>query len=104
MNFSCNKTTTGPLMSNMKLADMLQNRHAMSLTVRKEVSPLSQEWGYSLGSVYNRKVHFRDEGMVKQIEEKVVNRLRQLPARRNSRPPSSLPKPPPCARRLWGWR
>jgi hypothetical protein len=65
-------------MSNMKLADMLQNRHAMSLTVRKEVSPLSQEWGYSLGSVYNRKVHFRDEGMIKQIEEKVVNRLRQV--------------------------
>ena len=78
MNFSCNKTTTGPLMSNMKLADLLQNRHAMSLTVRKEVSPLSQEWGYSLGSVYNRKVHFRDEGMIKQIEEKVVNRLRQV--------------------------
>jgi len=65
-------------LSNMKLADMLQDRHPMSLTVRKEVSPLSQEWGYSLGSVYIRKVHFRDEGMIKQIEEKVVNRLRQV--------------------------
>ena len=65
-------------LSNMKLADMLQDRHPMSLTVRKEVSPLSQEWGYSLGSVYIRKVHFRDAGMIRQIEEKVVNRLRQV--------------------------
>ena len=65
-------------LSNMKLADMLQNRHPMSLTVRKEVSPQSQAWGYSLGSVYIRKVHFRDAGMIKQIEEKVVNRLRQV--------------------------
>jgi hypothetical protein len=65
-------------MSNMKLADMLQNRHPMSLTVRTEVSPQSQAWGYSLGSVYIRKVHFRDAGMIKQIEEKVVNRLRQV--------------------------
>ena len=31
-----------------------------------------------LGSVYIRKVHFRDAGMIKQIEEKVVNRLRQV--------------------------
>ena len=67
-------------LSNMKLADMLQDRHPMSLTVRKEVSPQSQEWGYSLGSVYIRKVHFRDAGMIKQIEEKVVNRLRQVTA------------------------
>ncbi len=65
-------------LSNMKLADMLDNRHAMSATVRKEVSPLSNEWGYGLGSVYIRKVHFRDLNMVKQIEEKVVNRLRQV--------------------------
>ena len=67
-------------LSNMKLADMLQNRHPMSQTVRTEVSPQSQEWGYSLGSVYIRKVHFRDAGMIKQIEEKVVNRLRQVTA------------------------
>ena len=46
--------------------------------MRTEVSPQSQEWGYSLGSVYIRKVHFRDAGMIKQIEEKVVNRLRQV--------------------------
>ena len=67
-------------LSNMKLADMLENRHAMSQTVRTEVSPQSQEWGYNLGSVYVRKVHFRDAGMIKQIEEKVVNRLRQVTA------------------------
>ncbi len=65
-------------LSNMKLSDMLQNRHPMSQTVRSEVSPQSEEWGYSLGSVYIRKVHFRDGGMIKQIEAKVVNRLRQV--------------------------
>jgi regulator of protease activity HflC (stomatin/prohibitin superfamily) len=65
-------------LSNMKLADMLQNRHPMSQTVRAEVSPQSRDWGYNLGSVYIRKVHFRDTGMIKQIEEKVVNRLRQV--------------------------
>jgi hypothetical protein len=67
-------------LSNLKLADMLENRHPMSLTVRTEVTPQSQEWGYSLGSVYIRKVHFRDVAMIRQIEEKVVNRLRQVTA------------------------
>ncbi|HKI68796.1 MAG TPA: SPFH domain-containing protein, partial [Verrucomicrobiae bacterium] len=43
-------------LSNLKLADMLQNRHSMSQTVRVEVSPKSQEWGYRLGSAYVRKV------------------------------------------------
>jgi len=65
-------------LSNMKLADMLQDRHTMSQTVRAEVSPQSHEWGYKLGSVYIRKVHFRDTQMIQQIEEKVVNRLRQV--------------------------
>jgi regulator of protease activity HflC (stomatin/prohibitin superfamily) len=65
-------------LSNLKLERMLENRHAMSQTVRNEVSPKSREWGYQLGSVYIRKVHFRDAGMIKQIEEKVVNRLRQV--------------------------
>jgi regulator of protease activity HflC (stomatin/prohibitin superfamily) len=65
-------------LSNLKLADMLQNRHAMSQAVRTEVSPQSHEWGYKLGSVYIRKVHFRDAQMIQQIEEKVVNRLRQV--------------------------
>ncbi len=65
-------------LSNLKLPEMMENRHAMSQTVRAEVSPKSHEWGYQLGSVYIRKVHFRDTNMIKQIEEKVVNRLRQV--------------------------
>ncbi len=67
-------------LSNLKLAEMLENRHSMSQTVRAEVSPKSHEWGYRLGSVYIRKVHFRDVGMTQQIEAKVVNRLRQVTA------------------------
>jgi regulator of protease activity HflC (stomatin/prohibitin superfamily) len=65
-------------LSNMPLAEMLETRHNMSQTVRTEVSGQSQAWGYQLGSVYIRKVHFRDVGMIRQIEEKVVNRLRQV--------------------------
>ena len=65
-------------LSNMKLADMLGSRHKMSQLVREEVSAKSHDWGYKLGSVYIRKVHFRDVQMMKQIEEKVVNRLRQV--------------------------
>lgn len=65
-------------LSNMPLDSMLVNRHGMSRTVREEVSPRSNEWGYKLGSVYIRKVHFRDAGMTRQIENKVVNRLRQV--------------------------
>jgi hypothetical protein len=62
----------------MPLAQMMVNRHAMSDNVRNEVSPKSHEWGYKLGSIYIRKVHFRDVGMISQIESKVVNRLRQV--------------------------
>jgi hypothetical protein len=65
-------------LSNMPLAEMLETRHNMSQTVRAEVTSKSQAWGYQLGSVYIRKVHFRDAGMIRQIEEKVVNRLRQV--------------------------
>jgi regulator of protease activity HflC (stomatin/prohibitin superfamily) len=65
-------------LSNMPLAEMLETRHNMSQTVRAEVTEKSQQWGYQLGSVYIRKVHFRDAGMIHQIEEKVVNRLRQV--------------------------
>jgi regulator of protease activity HflC (stomatin/prohibitin superfamily) len=65
-------------LSNMPLEDMLETRHVMSRAVRAEVSPKSEEWGYKLGSVYIRKVHFRDVNMIRQIEEKVVNRLRQV--------------------------
>ncbi len=65
-------------LSNQPLSDMLENRHTMSRAVRDEVSPTSREWGYELGSVYIRKVHFRDHEMIRQIEAKVVNRLRQV--------------------------
>jgi regulator of protease activity HflC (stomatin/prohibitin superfamily) len=65
-------------LSNMKLANLLEDRHGMSRTVRTEVSPMSHAYGYQLGSVYIRKVHFRDAGLIRQIEEKVVNRLRQV--------------------------
>ena len=65
-------------LSNMPLADMLEERHRMSQLVRTEVSDKSREWGYALGSVYIRKVHFRDPEMMRQIEAKVVNRLRQV--------------------------
>jgi regulator of protease activity HflC (stomatin/prohibitin superfamily) len=65
-------------LSNMKLSNMLEDRHTMSNIVRQEVSDKSKEWGYSLGSVYIRKVHFRDGNMIQQIEQKVVNRLRQV--------------------------
>ncbi|NCB39027.1 MAG: SPFH/Band 7/PHB domain protein [Erysipelotrichia bacterium] len=65
-------------LSNMKLNDMLEDRHTMSLKVRQEVSQQAAEWGYKVGSVYIRKVHFRDAKMIFQIQEKVVNRLRQV--------------------------
>jgi regulator of protease activity HflC (stomatin/prohibitin superfamily) len=65
-------------LSNMPLDDMLGTRHTMSRAVRAEVSPKSEAWGYRLGSAYIRKVHFRDQQMIRQIEEKVVNRLRQV--------------------------
>ena len=67
-------------LSNMKLDRMLEERHDMSRVVREEVSAQSQQWGYDVGSVYVRKVHFRDVGMIAQIEQKVVNRLRRVTA------------------------
>ncbi|HVU05357.1 MAG TPA: SPFH domain-containing protein [Polyangiaceae bacterium] len=67
-------------LSNMKLERMLEERHEMSRVVREEVSGQSEQWGYRVGSVYVRKVHFRDVGMIRQIEQKVVNRLRQVTA------------------------
>lgn len=67
-------------LSNLPLDRMLIDRHSMSKTVRDEVTPKSHEWGYKLGSIYIRKVHFRDPGMIRQIESKVVNRLRQVTA------------------------
>lgn len=72
------KNTTIKSLSNLPLSEMLVNRHQMSSVVRQDVSLRSAEWGYKLGSVYIRKVHFRDNVMIKQIEEKVVNQLRQV--------------------------
>jgi len=65
-------------LSNLPLDRLMVDRHAMSQTVRAEVSEKSTEWGYMLGSCYVRKVHFRDTEMIRQIESKVVNRLRQV--------------------------
>jgi regulator of protease activity HflC (stomatin/prohibitin superfamily) len=67
-------------LSNMKLDRMLVDRHQMSRTVREEAGRHCREWGYQVGSVYVRKVHFRDVNMISQIEQKVVNRLRQVTA------------------------
>jgi regulator of protease activity HflC (stomatin/prohibitin superfamily) len=72
------KNITIKSLSNLPLSEMLVNRHQMSKVVRQEVSDESTEWGYKLGSVYIRKVHFRDDTMISQIEEKVVNQLRQV--------------------------
>ena len=67
-------------LSNLPLDSMMCDRHAMSRSVRQEVSEKSQEWGYKLGSCYVRKVHFCDKNMIQQIQNKVVNRLRQVTA------------------------
>lgn len=72
------KNATIKNLSNLPLLEMLVNRHAMSRVVRQDVSNESIQWGYRLGSIYIRKVHFRDNEMVLQIESKVVNRLRQV--------------------------
>lgn len=72
------KNATIKHLSNLPLLEMLVNRHAMSRVVRQDVSHESIQWGYRLGSIYIRKVHFRDNEMVLQIESKVVNRLRQV--------------------------
>ena len=67
-------------LSNLPLVKLLEDRRALSHSVRQEVSQKSQDWGYKLGSVYMRKVHFRDQNMITEIEAKVVNRLKQVTA------------------------
>jgi len=67
-------------LSNLKLDVLLEDRDALSRIVREDVSPTSREWGFTLGSTYVRKVAFRDSGMIREIERKVVNRLRQVTA------------------------
>ncbi|MDV6032263.1 MAG: SPFH/Band 7/PHB domain protein [Phycisphaera sp. RhM] len=71
-------SSTISTLSNLEMEKMLEDRHSLSRTVRKTVSPLSEKWGYTLGSVYIRKVAFTDRLMVDNITEKVVKRLVQV--------------------------
>jgi regulator of protease activity HflC (stomatin/prohibitin superfamily) len=71
-------SSTISTLSNLQMEEMLENRHSLSRTVRSAVSPLSEKWGYRLGSVYIRKVAFTDHSMVTNITEKVVKRLVQV--------------------------
>lgn len=71
-------SSTISTLSNLEMEKMLEDRHSLSRTVRETVSPLSEKWGYQLGSVYIRKVAFTDRGMVDNITEKVVKRLVQV--------------------------
>jgi len=71
-------SSTISTLSNLEMEKMLENRHSLSRTVRQTVSPLSERWGYRLGSVYIRKVAFTDRQMVDNITEKVVKRLVQV--------------------------
>lgn len=71
-------SSTISTLSNLEMEKMLEDRHSLSRTVRQAVSPLSEKWGYKLGSVYIRKVEFTDTQMVQNITEKVVKRLVQV--------------------------
>lgn len=71
-------SSTISTLSNLEMEKMLEDRHSLSRSVRKTVSPLSEKWGYQLGSVYIRKVAFTDRHMVENITEKVVKRLVQV--------------------------
>lgn len=71
-------SSTISTLSNLEMEKMLEDRHSLSRTVRSTVSPLSEKWGYRLGSVYIRKVAFTDTRMVDNITDKVVKRLVQV--------------------------
>ncbi|EXJ15347.1 SPFH domain-containing protein [Imhoffiella purpurea] len=71
-------SSTISTLSNLEMDKMLEDRHQLSRRVRATVSPLSEQWGYQLGSVYIRKVAFTDRQMVDNITEKVVKRLVQV--------------------------
>lgn len=71
-------SSTISTLSNLEMEKMLEDRHSLSRTVRQTVSPLSEKWGYRLGSVYIRKVEFTDAHMVDNITDKVVKRLVQV--------------------------
>jgi regulator of protease activity HflC (stomatin/prohibitin superfamily) len=65
-------------LSNLEMEKLLEDRHSLIRAVRAHVSPLSEKWGYQLGSVYIRKVAFTDSQMVHDITDKVVKRLVQV--------------------------
>jgi regulator of protease activity HflC (stomatin/prohibitin superfamily) len=65
-------------LSNLEMDKLLEDRHQLSRKVRSTVSPLSEKWGFRLGSVYIRKVAFTDREMVDNITDKVVKRLVQV--------------------------
>ncbi|MBI82010.1 MAG: band 7 protein [Planctomycetaceae bacterium] len=71
-------SSTISTLSNLEMEKMLEDRHSLSRVVRETVSPLSEKWGYQLGSAYIRKVYFTDQQMVQNITEKVVKRLVQV--------------------------
>ncbi|HAY79776.1 MAG TPA: band 7 protein [Planctomycetaceae bacterium] len=71
-------SSTISTLSNLEMDKMLEDRHSLSRNVRQTVSPLSEKWGYRLGSVYIRKVYFTDQQMVQNITDKVVKRLVQV--------------------------
>lgn len=71
-------SSTISTLSNLEMDKMLEDRHQLSRKVRATVSPLSEKWGYRLGSVYIRKVSFTDRQMVDNITDKVVKRLIQV--------------------------
>ncbi|MBK1695460.1 band 7 protein [Chromatium weissei] len=71
-------SSTISTLSNLEMDKMLEDRHQLSRRVRATVSPLSEQWGYQLGSVYIRKVAFTDRQMVNNITDKVVKRLVQV--------------------------
>jgi regulator of protease activity HflC (stomatin/prohibitin superfamily) len=71
-------SSTISTLSNLEMDKMLEDRHSLSRVVRQTVSPLSEKWGYRLGSVYIRKVYFTDQHMVNNITDKVVKRLVQV--------------------------
>jgi len=71
-------SSTISTLSNLEMEKMLEDRHSLSRTVRQAVSPLSEKWGYRLGSVYIRKVAFTNQQIMDNITEKVVKRLIQV--------------------------
>jgi len=79
-----NNSTGGALPDNLPLDKMLEDRHTIANGADK--FPPSQRVGYH-SLVYISKFHFRDVGIISQIEAKVVNRSKGTAA--SSRPDES---------------